>query len=149
MVFVDNCRVHHSKKVAEFIKANQIEFIFNATVAHIYGDDLVSGIGIVDTVTGEERPLDLSGLFIAIGSDPRTHVVHGQLDLTSNGTIAVQGRTSLTNLAGVFAAGDVIDPTYRQAVTAAGSGCVAALDAQHYLESLPQEHAAASQHASD
>jgi thioredoxin reductase (NADPH) len=127
----------------------KIEFIFNATVAHIYGDDLVSGIGIVDTVTGEERTLDLSGLFIAIGSDPRTHVVHGQLDLTSNGTIAVQGRTSLTNLAGVFAAGDVIDPTYRQAVTAAGSGCVAALDAQHYLESLPQEHAAASQHASD
>jgi thioredoxin reductase (NADPH) len=127
----------------------KIEFIFNATVAHIYGDDLVSGIGIVDTVTGEERTLDLSGLFIAIGSDPRTHVVHGQLDLTSNGTIAVQGRTSLTNLAGVFAAGDVIDPTYRQAVTAAGSGCVAALDAQHYLESLPQERAAASQHASD
>lgn len=127
----------------------KIEFIFNATVAHIYGDDLVSGIGLLDTVTGEERTLDVSGLFIAIGSDPRTHVVHGQLDLTSNGTIAVQGRTSLTNVEGVFAAGDVIDPTYRQAVTAAGSGCVAALDAQHYLESLPQVHATAGQHASD
>jgi len=125
----------------------KIEFIFNATVEHIYGDDLVAGIGLVDTVTGEERTLDVSGLFIAIGSDPRTHVVHGQLDLTPEGTIAVDGRTSRTNLEGVFAAGDVIDPTYRQAVTAAGSGCVAALDAQHYLESLPQEHTAASQSA--
>ena len=125
----------------------KIEFIFNATVEHIYGDDLVAGIGLVDTVTGEERPPDVSGLFIAIGSDPRTHVVHGQLDLTPEGTIAVDGRTSKTNLEGVFAAGDVIDPTYRQAVTAAGSGCVAALDAQHYLESLPQKHTAASQSA--
>ena len=117
----------------------KIEFIFNATVAHIYGDDTVSGVGLLDTVTGEEKTLDVSGLFIAIGSDPRTHVVHGQLDLTDQGTIAVQGRTSLTNLEGVFAAGDVIDPSYRQAITAAGSGCVAALDAQHYLESLPHD----------
>lgn len=116
----------------------KIEFIFNATVEHIYGDDLVAGIGIVDTQTGAETTLDVSGLFIAIGSDPRTHVVHGQLELTDQGTIKVDGRTSKTNLAGVFAAGDVIDPTYRQAITAAGSGCVAALDAQHYLESLPQ-----------
>ena len=125
----------------------KIEFILNATVDHIYGDHLVSGIGVVDTFTGEEKTLDVSGLFIAIGSDPRTHVVHGQLDLTSEGTIAVDGRTSRTNLEGVFAAGDVIDPTYRQAVTAAGSGCVAALDAQHYLESLPQKQVAASHSA--
>ena len=118
----------------------KIEFILNATVAHVYGDDLVSGVGLVDTITGEERTLDVSGLFIAIGSDPRTHVVHGQLELTSEGTIKVDGRSSRTNLEGVFAAGDVIDPSYRQAVTAAGSGCVAALDAQHYLESLPQEY---------
>lgn len=116
----------------------KIEFVFNATVEHIYGKDAVTGVGLLDTVTGGEKTLDVSGLFIAIGSDPRTHVVHGKLDLTSNGTIAVEGRTSLTNVPGVFAAGDVIDPTYRQAVTAAGSGCVAALDAQHYLESLPQ-----------
>jgi thioredoxin reductase (NADPH) len=125
----------------------KIEFVFNATVAHIYGDDTVSGVGLLDTVTGSENTLDVSGLFIAIGSDPRTHVVHGQLDLTDQGTIAVQGRTSLTNLEGVFAAGDVIDPSYRQAITAAGSGCVAALDAQHYLESLPHDamaHAAAT-----
>jgi len=125
----------------------KIEFILNATVEHLYGDDLVAGIGLVDTITGDERTLDVSGLFIAIGSDPRTHVVHGQLDLTPEGTIAVDGRTSKTNLEGVFAAGDVIDPTYRQAVTAAGSGCVAALDAQHYLESLPQKQTAASQSA--
>lgn len=125
----------------------KIEFILNATVEHIYGDDLVAGIGLVDTITGDERTLDVSGLFIAIGSDPRTHVVHGQLDLTPEGTIAVDGRTSKTNLEGVFAAGDVIDPSYRQAVTAAGSGCVAALDAQHYLESLPQKQTAASQSA--
>jgi thioredoxin reductase (NADPH) len=114
----------------------KIEFIFNATVEHIYGDDLVTGIGLVDTVSGDERTLDVSGLFIAIGSDPRTHIVHGQLELTDQGTIKVEGRTSHTSLAGVFAAGDVIDPTYRQAITAAGSGCVAALDAQHYVESL-------------
>ena len=114
----------------------KIEFILNATVEHIYGDDLVSGIGIVDATSGSETTLDVSGLFIAIGSDPRTHVVHGQLELTDEGTIAVEGRTSHTNLTGVFAAGDVIDSTYRQAITAAGSGCTAALDAQHYLESL-------------
>jgi len=116
----------------------KIEFVFNSGVAHIYGDDLVSGVGLVDTVSGVEKTLDVSGLFIAIGSDPRTHVIHGQIDLTELGTIQVEGRTSKTNLEGVFAAGDVIDPTYRQAVTAAGSGCVAALDAQHYLESLPK-----------
>jgi len=116
----------------------KIEFVRNATVEHIYGDDLVSGIGMLDTQSGAETTLDLSGHFIAIGSDPRTHVVHGQLDLTSEGTIAVEGRTSHTNLDGVFAAGDVIDSSYRQAITAAGSGCVAALDAQHYLEALAQ-----------
>lgn len=117
----------------------KIEFVFNSSVAHIYGEDTVAGVGLLDTVTGAESTLDVSGLFIAIGSDPRTHVVHGQLELTPEGTIAVEGRGSATNLAGVFAAGDVTDPTYRQAVTAAGSGCIAALDAQHYLEALPQE----------
>ena len=117
----------------------KIEFLFNKTVEHIYGDELVTGIGIVDTVDGTETTLDVSGLFIAIGADPRTHLVHGQLDLTPLGTIAVDGRSSRTNLPGVFAAGDVIDPTYRQAVTAAGSGTVAALDAEHYLAALPKE----------
>jgi thioredoxin reductase (NADPH) len=129
-----------SKVMQERAQADpKIEFIFNHTVEHIYGDELVTGIGIVDTTSGAETTLDVSGLFIAIGADPRTHLVHGQLDLTTFGTIAVDGRSSRTNLPGVFAAGDVIDPTYRQAVTAAGSGTVAALDAEHYLAALPRE----------
>ncbi|MDP1788728.1 MAG: FAD-dependent oxidoreductase, partial [Rhodoglobus sp.] len=114
-------------------------------VAHIYGGDLVTGVGLVDTVDGTESTVDLAGLFIAIGADPRTHLVHGQLDLTAEGTIAVDGRSSRTNLRGVFAAGDVIDPSYRQAITAAGSGCVAALDAEHFLASLPKDVVAAAQ----
>jgi thioredoxin reductase (NADPH) len=117
----------------------KIEFVFNKTVAHIYGDEAVTGIGLVDTVDGSESTLDLSGLFVAIGADPRTHLVHGKLDLNPDGTIAVDGRSSRTNVPGVFAAGDVLDPTYRQAVTAAASGTVAALDAEHYLASLPKE----------
>jgi thioredoxin reductase (NADPH) len=129
-----------SMVMQERAQANpKIEFLFNKTVEHIYGDELVTGIGIVDTKDGTETTLDVSGLFIAIGADPRTHLVHGQLDLTSFGTIAVDGRSSRTNLPGVFAAGDVIDPTYRQAVTAAGSGTVAALDAEHYLAALPAD----------
>jgi thioredoxin reductase (NADPH) len=129
-----------SKVMQERAEANpKIEFLFNKTVEHIYGDELVTGIGIVDTGDATETTLDVSGLFIAIGADPRTHLVHGQLDLTTFGTIAVEGRSSRTNLPGVFAAGDVIDPTYRQAVTAAGSGTVAALDAEHYLAALPTE----------
>ena len=105
----------------------------------VYGDELMTGVGLRDTVTGAESTLDLNGLFIAIGSDPRTHLIHGQLDLAPDGSIKVDGRSSRTNLTGVFAAGDVIDPVYRQAVTAAGSGTVAALDAEHYSASLPKE----------
>ncbi|PZQ89005.1 MAG: thioredoxin-disulfide reductase [Leifsonia xyli] len=114
----------------------KIQVIWNNEVAHIYGADKVTGIGLVDTVDGTETTLDIEGLFIAIGADPRTHLVHGQLDLAPEGTIAVQGRSSKTSLPGVFAAGDVIDPTYKQAATAAGSGVVAALDAEHYLADL-------------
>lgn len=117
----------------------KIEFVFNKRVEHIYGDGAVTGLGLIDTVDGTETTLNVGGLFIAIGADPRTHLIHGQLDLTEHGTIAVDGRSSRTNLPGVFAAGDVIDPTYRQAVTAAGSGTVAALDAEHYLAGLPKE----------
>jgi len=133
-------RLRASKTMQERALDNpKIEFLFNSAVEHIYGDELVTGIGIVDTRDGKETKLELSGLFIAIGADPRTHLVHGQLDLNSDGTIAVDGRSSRTNIAGVFAAGDVIDPTYRQAVTAAGSGTVAALDAEHYLAGLPHD----------
>ena len=145
--FADKVYVIHRKDTLRASKVMQdrafanpkIEFLFNHEVAHIYGDSLVSGIGIVNTVDGTETTLDVSGLFVAIGADPRTHLVHGQLDLGVDGTIAVDGRSSRTNIAGVFAAGDVIDPTYRQAVTAAGSGTVAALDAEHYLSSLPKD----------
>ena len=112
----------------------KIEFLFHQQVAHIYGDEQVTGVGLVHTQTGEETTVDLDGLFVAIGSDPRTHIVHDKLNLTEFGTVWVDGRSSRTSVDGVFAAGDVIDPTYRQAVTAAGSGTVAALDAQHYLE---------------
>ncbi|QEO14528.1 thioredoxin-disulfide reductase [Agromyces intestinalis] len=114
----------------------KIEFVFNAEVTQIHGDTAVSGVTLRDTVTGELRALDLDGLFVAIGNDPRTHLVHGKLELTPEGTIWVDGRSSRTSVAGVFAAGDVIDPHYRQAVTAAGSGTVAALDAEHYLAAL-------------
>jgi thioredoxin reductase (NADPH) len=120
---------------------DKIEFVWNSEVVAINGDGAVSGVTLRDTVTGESRTLALDGLFVAIGNDPRTHLVHGQLDLTPEGTIAVQGRSSKTNLSGVFAAGDVVDPTYRQAVTAAASGTVAALDAEQFLAALDQaEH---------
>jgi thioredoxin reductase (NADPH) len=115
----------------------KIEFVWNAQVVDITGGEKVDGVILEDTVTGEQRPLALDGLFIAIGNDPRTHLFHQQLELTAEGTIAVEGRSSRTNLPGVFAAGDVIDPTYRQAITAAASGTIAALDAEHFLASLP------------
>ncbi len=112
----------------------KIEFVTGVTVTGIRGTDQVSGVELTDS-TGATRELALDGLFVAIGADPRTDLVAGQVELTADGTIAVDGRSSRTNLSGVFAAGDVIDPTYRQAITAAGSGAVAALDAQHFLES--------------
>jgi thioredoxin reductase (NADPH) len=131
-------KLRASKIMQDRVRANpKIELLLNKTVEHIYGDSLVSGVGLRDTVDGTEQTLDLSGLFVAIGNDPRTHLVHGQLELTDDGTIAVQGRSSRTSLPGVFAAGDVLDVTYRQAVTAAASGTVAALDVEHYLASLP------------
>jgi thioredoxin reductase (NADPH) len=111
----------------------KIEFLWNRQVGHIYGDEKVTGIGLVSNNNGTETRLDVTGLFVAIGSDPRTDLVRGQLHLTAEDTIAVDGRSSRTNLPGVFAAGDVIDPTYKQAITAAGSGTVASLDAEHYL----------------
>ncbi|AZZ56565.1 thioredoxin-disulfide reductase [Rathayibacter iranicus] len=115
---------------------DKIEFVWNSEVTGITGESHVNGVKLRDTVDGTESRLELDGLFIAIGNDPRTHIVHGKLDLTTEGTISVVGRSSQTSVPGVFAAGDVIDPTYRQAVTAAASGTVAALDAEHYLAAL-------------
>lgn len=145
--FADKVYVIHRKDSLRASKIMQdratndpkIEFIWNAAVTALHGEAALSGVTLTDTVDGSTRELALDGLFIAIGNDPRTHLVHGQLDLTAEGTIAVDGRSSRTSLTGVFAAGDVIDPTYRQAITAAGSGTVAALDTEHYLAALPAE----------
>lgn len=129
-----------SKIMQERAFANpKIEFIWNSEVVGITGTDAVDGLVLRSTVTGVETSLPLGGIFVAIGNDPRTHLVHNKLDMTPEGTIAVAGRSSKTSQTGVFAAGDVIDPTYRQAVTAAASGTVASLDAEHYLASLPEE----------
>ncbi len=113
----------------------KIEFIWNAGVAELKGDAKLTGVVLQDTLTGAKRDLELDGLFIAIGNDPRVWLVENQVELTPERFIKVEGRSSKTSLPGVFACGDVIDPTYRQAITAAGSGCVAALDAEHYLSS--------------
>ncbi|NDL56513.1 thioredoxin-disulfide reductase [Phytoactinopolyspora mesophila] len=123
----------------------KITFIWNCEITAIHGDDMVTGVALRDTATGERRDLKLDGLFVAIGHDPRTHLVHGKLDLTSDGTIAVQGRSSRTSVEGVFAAGDVVDPHYRQAITAAGSGAAAALDAEAYLATFSTTTASAGQ----
>ena len=113
----------------------KIEFIWNSAVAELKGGEKLEGVVLEDAQTGEKRDLELEGLFIAIGNDPRVDLVENQVELTAERFIKVEGRSSKTSLPGVFAAGDVIDPTYRQAITAAGSGCVAALDAEHYLSS--------------
>ena len=123
-----------SKIMQDRAKANpKIEFVWNAGVEELLGDGKLTGVKLKDTVTGAESQLDLDGLFIAIGNDPRVWLVENQLELTDDKFIKVDGRSSKTSLPGVFACGDVIDPTYRQAITAAGSGCVAALDAEHFL----------------
>jgi len=123
-----------SKIMQDRAKANpKIEFIWNSGVGELLGEGKLTGVKLKDTVTGAESQLDLDGLFIAIGNDPRVWLVENQLELTEDKFIKVDGRSSKTSIAGVFACGDVIDPTYRQAITAAGSGCVAALDAEHFL----------------
>jgi len=112
----------------------KIDFVWDSEVVDVIGEDKVTGIRLRNLVTDVEEELPVTGLFVAIGNDPRTDLFKGILDLTADGTIAVDGRTSKTSLPGVFAAGDVIDPKYRQAITAAASGCVAAIDVEHYLQ---------------
>ncbi|PYD00726.1 thioredoxin-disulfide reductase [Microbacterium esteraromaticum] len=126
-----------SKIMQERAFANEkIEFIWNSTVDEILGGESVNGVRLRSTVDDSTRELAVDGVFVAIGNDPRTHLVHDKLQLTDAGTIWVDGRSSRTSVPGVFAAGDVIDPTYRQAATAAGSGVVAALDAEHFIADL-------------
>jgi thioredoxin reductase (NADPH) len=126
-----------SKIMQERVFANpKIEVIWNTEIAELLGEGKLNGVKTRNLVDGTEAQLDLDGLFIAIGNDPRIWLVENQIELTSEKFIKVEGRSSKTSLPGVFASGDVIDPTYRQAITAAGSGCVAALDAEHYLSNL-------------
>lgn len=123
-----------SKTMVDRVLENpKIEVIYNSAVAEIKGESKVEGLVLENTVDGSKTDLEVTGLFIAIGSDPRVGLVQGKLDLSDDHFIKVDGRTSKTSIPGVFACGDVIDPTYRQAITAAGSGCVAALDAEHFL----------------
>lgn len=117
----------------------KIDFAWNSAVSEIHGEDAVDGLTLTDVETGESRRLDATGLFIAIGHDPRSELVRGQVDLDDQGYVLVEGRTTQTNLAGVFAAGDLVDHTYRQAITAAGSGCAAALDAERFLAALDDQ----------
>jgi len=120
----------------------KIEFAWNSEVAEIHGEDKLTGLTLRDTVTGETRELPATGLFIAIGHDPRSELLTGQVDLDDEGYVLVEDRSTRTNLPGVFASGDLVDHTYRQAITAAGSGCAAALDAERYLAAL--DHATAT-----
>ncbi|MEE6281688.1 thioredoxin-disulfide reductase [Georgenia sunbinii] len=142
--FADKVTVIHrrdelraSKIMADRAMANdKIEFAWNSEVIEIQGEEKVSGVRLRDTVTGEERDLDATGVFVAIGHVPRTEMLAGQVELDENGYIVVAAPSTVTNLPGVFACGDAVDHTYRQAITAAGTGCAAALDAERYLAAL-------------
>jgi thioredoxin reductase (NADPH) len=120
-------RAHHDEK---------IRFAWSSEVVDILGQDKVTGVRLREVTTGEETVLPVTGVFVAIGHDPRVDLVKGQVSLNHAGYIAVEGRSTRTNLDGVFACGDVVDHEYMQAVTAAGSGCAAALDAERYLAAL-------------
>lgn len=111
----------------------KIEFVWNSQVIDILGEDKVSGVKIKDTVTGEEKNLSLTGLFVAIGHEPRSELLKGQINLDENGYVQTTPASTKTNIDGVFACGDLVDHVYRQAITAAGTGCQAALDAERFL----------------
>ena len=129
-----------SKIMAERALANdKVTFAWNSQVTALHGDAKLTGVTLTDTVDGSTRELAVSGLFVAIGHLPRNELVRGQVELDPEGYVLAEGRTTRTNVAGVFACGDLVDHTYRQAITAAGSGCSASLDAEHYLAGLPEE----------
>lgn len=128
-----------SKIMAERVLKNpKIEVIWNSELADVLGDKNVKGVRLRDTVNGSERTLDCEGVFIAIGHKPNTDLFVGQLEMNEVGYLLTKGKSTYTSVPGVFAAGDVQDPIYRQAVTAAGTGCMAAIDAERWIES--QEH---------
>ena len=113
----------------------KIEFVWNSEVAEIIGDEKVTGLKLKDTVTGQEKNLAITGLFVAIGHEPRSELLNGQIDLDPNGYVLTKSGSTKTNIEGVFACGDLVDHVYRQAITAAGTGCQAALDAERFLAS--------------
>lgn len=124
-----------SKIMIDRAKANpKIDFIWNTEVIDVLGSEKVTGLKLRNTLTGEESAKDFTGLFVAIGHLPRSELVKGQVELDNEGYVKVEGRSTKTNLKGVFACGDLVDHTYRQAITAAGSGCQAALDAERFLQ---------------
>jgi len=123
-----------SKIMLDRARANdKIRFVTNSTVVSVEGESTVTGLRLRDTVTGKESILAVTGVFVAIGHDPRSALVRGAVDLDDAGYVRVVGNTTYTSLEGVFAAGDLVDHTYRQAVTAAGTGCSAAIDAERWL----------------
>jgi len=123
-----------SKIMVERVLANpKIEVLWNTEVTDVLGEAKVEALQLRDTVTGSESKRDFTGLFVAIGHIPRSELIVGQIDLDNEGYVKAEGRSTRTNLSGVFACGDLVDHTYRQAITAAGSGCQAALDAEKFL----------------
>ena len=142
--FAKSVTVVHRRDTLRASKAMQerafadpkISFVWDSEVAEIHGENKLSGLTLRNLKTGETSELPVTGLFIAIGHDPRTELFKGQLNLDDEGYLKVEAPSTRTNLTGVFAAGDVVDHTYRQAITAAGTGCSAALDAERFLASL-------------
>ena len=111
----------------------KIEFLLNTEVTDVLGQDKVEALQLRNTTTGDVTKREFTGLFVAIGHSPRSELLAGQVSLDGEGYVQVEGRSTRTNLKGVFACGDLVDHTYRQAITAAGSGCQAALDAERFL----------------
>ncbi|MFF7155823.1 thioredoxin-disulfide reductase [Streptomyces sp. NPDC008139] len=142
--FAKSVKIVHRRDSLRASKAMQdrafadpkISFVWDSEVAEIHGDGKLSGLTLRNTKTGETSELPVTGLFIAIGHDPRSELFKGVLDVDGEGYLTVQAPSTRTNVPGVFAAGDVVDHTYRQAITAAGTGCSAALDAERYLAAL-------------
>ncbi|CRK60697.1 Thioredoxin reductase [Alloactinosynnema sp. L-07] len=131
-----------SKIMLERAKANEkIRWQLNTEVLEVLGETSVTGLKIRDTITGDESELAVSGFFVAIGHDPRSALVKGQIDVDDAGYVLVNGQSTYTNLDGVFASGDLVDHEYRQAITAAGSGCAAAIDAERWLAEHGEAHA--------
>tara|TARA_B100001173_G_C15526896_1_gene353783 strand:- start:118 stop:507 length:390 start_codon:yes stop_codon:yes gene_type:complete len=120
-------------------KASNIKVLYETEVDEVLGKKIVEGVRIMNNKTGEKKEIKISGIFIAIGHSPNTGIFKGQLEMDKEGYLITKGKSTKTNLPGVFASGDVQDREYRQAVTAAGTGCMAALDAERYLQSLDDD----------